>query len=224
MFDREQSRFRLFENEAESKRSDLYGPRGTGRERCLIIEQGCRDDRGQEGKGDKFFFSFSSRFIAEAVVTVGAKNGQLPNERQLSGDQLQERPVQRIKCNRPMSTVHHLCPFLLLSFFLPALLHSFPFLFPSTSATRTPILFVRICVLARERARSRDRRRYGKSSRNERERSGRRGGEGREEDARARTHTCVVSFSFRSSRLVNVSRQSGTGNWRTSRNRRLGSL
>lgn len=142
----------------------------------------------------------------------------------MSGDQLQERPVQRIKCNRPMSTVHHLCPFLLLSFFLPALLHSFPFLFPSTSATRTPILFVRICVLARERARSRDRRRYGKSSRNERERNGRRGGEGREEDARARTHTCVVSFSFRSSRLVNVSRQSGTGNWRTSRNRRLGSL
>lgn len=48
----------VFENEAESKRSDLYGPRGTGRERCLIIEQGCRDDRGQEGKGDKFFFFF----------------------------------------------------------------------------------------------------------------------------------------------------------------------
>lgn len=133
------------------------------------------------------------------VVTVGAKNGQLPNERQLSGDQLQERPVQRIKCNRPMSTVHHLCPFLLLSFFLPlprSFTFSFPF--PSTSAPFVPpILFVNLP--ARERPRSRNRRRYGKSSRDQKSRKGR-GEEGRERERGKRTqtsthtHVCVVVF------------------------------
>jgi len=39
---------------------------------------------------------------------AGAKNRQLPNERQLSGDQLQKGPVRRIRCDRPMSTVQHL--------------------------------------------------------------------------------------------------------------------
>ena len=98
---------------------------------------GARDDRGQcGGKGIKFF---SVGALLLAVVTVGAKNGQLPNERQLSGDQLQERPVQRIKCNRPMSTVQHLSalsfsPLVLLSGRSPLSTFSFSFSLSSTSA------------------------------------------------------------------------------------------
>lgn len=60
-----------------------------------------------------YLFIFSSLCISlsDRSRKVGAKNRQLPNERQLSGDQLQEGPDRRIRCNRPMSTVQHLCPF-----------------------------------------------------------------------------------------------------------------
>lgn len=40
----------VLENESGKRQSDLYGVRGT-RERCLIIEQGCRYDRGQGERG-----------------------------------------------------------------------------------------------------------------------------------------------------------------------------
>lgn len=52
-----QSRFRFSRTKRKVSEA-IYMGRGTGRERCLIIEQGCRDDRGQGGggKGDKFFF------------------------------------------------------------------------------------------------------------------------------------------------------------------------
>lgn len=152
-----------------------------------------------------------------AVVTVGAKNGQLPNERQLSGDQLQERPVQRIKCNRPMSTVHHLCPFLLLSFFLPALLYLFLFLSfhlchsytdPLGESVRSPPGNEIAIVDDMEN-------RAGTESRKGEKRKGEEGrGEGRRRERGKRTqthththtdiHTRVSSFSFRSSRLVNI--------------------
>lgn len=151
-----------------------------------------------------------------AVVTVGAKNGQLPNERQLSGDQLQERPVQRIKCNRPMSTVHHLCPFLLLSFSLPALLYLFLFLSfhlchsytdPLRESVRSPPGNGHEIAIVDDMENRTE-------SRKGEKRKGRRG-EGREEGAkegrgRRHTHTHrhihrrVSSFSFRSSRLVNI--------------------
>lgn len=57
------------------------------------------------------FFSSLCISLSDRSRKVGAKNRQLPNERQLSGDQLQEGPDRRIRCNRPMSTVQHLCLF-----------------------------------------------------------------------------------------------------------------
>lgn len=152
-----------------------------------------------------------------AVVTVGAKNGQLPNERQLSGDQLQERPVQRIKCNRPMSTVHHLCPFLLLSFSLPALLYLFLFLSfhlchsytdPLRESVRSPPGNGHEIAIVDDMEN-----RAGTESRKGEKRKGEEGrGEGRRRERGKRTqththrhiHTRVSSFSFRSSRLVNI--------------------
>lgn len=136
-----------------------------------------------------------------AVVTVGAKNGQLPNERQLSGDQLQERPVQRIKCNRPMSTVHHLCPFLLLSFFLPALLYLFLFLSfhlchsytdPLRESVRSPPGNGHEIAIVDDMEN-----RAGTESRKGEKRKGRRG-EGREEGAkegRGRIHTHTDTYT-----------------------------
>lgn len=117
--------------ERPDSRSDLYG---SVHERSVLLRSKGRGTTEVSGKGDKFFFIFLAGASLLVVVTVGAKNGQLPNERQLSGDQLQERPVQRIKCNRPMSTVQHLCPFLLLSFSLSASSpYPFPFLPPLLS-------------------------------------------------------------------------------------------
>lgn len=136
-----------------------------------------------------------------AVVTVGAKNGQLPNERQLSGDQLQERPVQRIKCNRPMSTVHHLCPFLLLSFFLPALLYLFLFLSFHLCHSYTDPLRESVRQGAGTKSQSSTIWKIEQERRAERGGREGRGGERarkREKDAytHTHTHTRVSSFSF----------------------------
>lgn len=68
-----------------------------------------RDARS--GDSELLFFFHLSASLSDRSRKVGAKNRQLPNERQLSGDQLQEGPDRRIRCNRPMSTVQHLCPF-----------------------------------------------------------------------------------------------------------------
>lgn len=49
------------------------------------------------------FYIFIALSLSDRSRKAGAKNRQLPNERQLSDDQLQEG--QCIRCNRPMSTV-----------------------------------------------------------------------------------------------------------------------
>lgn len=67
--------------------------------------------RTQSGDSRLLFFSSLCISLSDRSRKVGAKNRQLPNERQLSGDQLQEGPDRRIRCNRPMSTVQHLGPF-----------------------------------------------------------------------------------------------------------------
>lgn len=54
-----------------------------------------------------FFYFFLFLSLSDHSHKAGAKNRQLPNERQLSGDQLQEGSGQCIRCNRPMSTVQH---------------------------------------------------------------------------------------------------------------------
>lgn len=65
----------------------------------------------RSGDSELLFFSSLSASFSDRSHKAGAKNRQLPNERQLSGDQLQEGPDRRIRCNRPMSTVQHLWPF-----------------------------------------------------------------------------------------------------------------
>lgn len=79
---------------------------------CSITYRREGAGRGREaGIASFYFFSSLCISLSDRSRKVGAKNRQLPNERQLSGDQLQEGPDRRIRCNRPMSTVQHLCLF-----------------------------------------------------------------------------------------------------------------
>lgn len=78
----------------------------------LLHYQGEGDrKRTRSGDSEFLFFLHLSASLSDRSRKVGTKNRQLPNERQLSGDQLQKGPDRRIRCNRPMSTVQHLCPF-----------------------------------------------------------------------------------------------------------------
>lgn len=119
-------RIETFESHGLQERSQVSEPYCICTDRCArkvsYYRARAEGRLRSAGKGINFFFARASLL---AVVTDGAKNGQLPNERQLSGDQLQVGPVQRIKCNRPMSTVQHLCPFLLPSFLLSSICFSF---------------------------------------------------------------------------------------------------
>lgn len=103
-----------------------------------------------------------------------------------------------------MSTVHHLCPFLLLSFFLPALLYLFLFLSFHLCHSYTDPLRESVRQGAGTKSQSSTIWKIEQERRAEREGREGRGGERtrkREKDAYTHTHVCR---RFRFSRSVNI--------------------